>query len=159
MAVAFIGLGSNLGDRQRYLQSAVGALERIPQTELLRVSPWLETEPIGGPPQGPFLNGVAQVETSLNPKELLDQLRAIEEKLGRPRSHPHWGPRVIDLDLLSYDDLTLETSDLVLPHPRLHLRRFVLEPLAEIAPDWQHPRLGKTARALLDGPKALDADR
>ncbi len=149
MAIAFIGLGSNLGDRQKYLQSATEALKTIPKTELIKTSQWYETEPVGGPPQRPFLNGVTQIRTELSPSDLLDHLQAIEQRFGRPVEHPRWGPRVIDLDLLSYDDRILEAPRLTLPHPRMHERGFVLQPLVEIAPDWRHPRLGQSARELL----------
>ncbi len=149
MAVAYIGLGSNLGDRKAYLGWGVERLGRLPGTQLVQTSRWIETVPVGGPPQGMFLNGAAQLETKLEPQQLLHQLQELEQTLGRPTAHSPWGPRVIDLDILSYDDLVLEEPGLILPHPRLHERSFVLIPLSEIAPDWKHPRLGKTAREML----------
>lgn len=150
MARVFIGLGSNLGDRELNSRNALEHLRRLPHTQVVRVSRWRETPPEGGPPQGPYLNGAAELHTELPPRDLLAGLQEIEKGLGRRRDGPRWGPREVDLDLLAYDDLILEEPDLTLPHPRLHLRRFVLEPLAEIAPDWRHPRLTLTARELLE---------
>ena len=149
MAIAFIGLGSNLGDRENNLNQAVQALATLPQTRVMQVSKWQETEPIGGPPQGKYLNGVVQLETLQNALTLLYDLQDIEHTLGRPKEHAHWGPRIIDLDLLSYDELILQTPALTVPHPRIQERRFVLASLAEIAPNWRHTTLGKTASQLL----------
>jgi len=139
MAVAFIGLGSNLGDRAENLRLALEKIGKLPKTRVVKSSTFHETDPVGGPPQGKFLNGVARIETSLKPKDLLERLQLIEEELGRPRERVQWGPRVIDLDLLDYDGLTLNLPGLELPHPRLRKRPFVLIPLAEIAPEWRHP--------------------
>ncbi len=157
MAIALVGLGSNLGDRQARLSRAVDELRRFPQTTLLALSPWLENPAVGGPPQGPFLNGVAQMETRLAPRLLLERLQETERRLGRLPGGVRWGPRIIDLDLLSYGDLLLDEPGLTLPHPRLHERRFVLAPLAAIAPGWRHPRFGTTAAELLR--RLDDADR
>ncbi|MBI3332570.1 MAG: 2-amino-4-hydroxy-6-hydroxymethyldihydropteridine diphosphokinase [Candidatus Omnitrophica bacterium] len=150
MAIAFIGLGSNLGDRPRNLASAIDRLRRLPDTKVVQASGWIKTAPIGGPPQPVFLNGVVQLETGLSPRILFESLQQIERAMGRPHPHPRWGPRVIDLDLLAYGDLILEEPDLVIPHPRMHERPFVLIPLAEIAPAWIHPKLGKRIQALPD---------
>lgn len=139
MARVFIGMGSNLGDREARLSDALEALDRIGGSRLVRASRLYETEPVGGPPQGPYLNGVAELQSTLSPLALLEALLAIESAAGRSRDGTQDGPRVLDLDLLLYDDLALETDRLVLPHPRLHLRAFVLEPLAELAGELVHP--------------------
>lgn len=149
MAVALIGLGSNLGDRHTHLQEALDRLRRLTATELIRISRFHETDPVGGPSQGKFLNAAAHLETGLEPLPLLHRLLEIEQALGRPPGHARWHPRTIDLDLLDYDQQILETSSLTLPHPRLHERGFVLQPLSEIAPGWRHPVLGKSVRELL----------
>lgn len=149
MATAYIGLGSNLGDREQFLR---GALERVRAAEGvqgLRASSFYETQPVGGPAgQGKFLNAAAIVETTLSPHDFLHLLQRVELELGRERKE-HWGPRTIDLDLLLYDDLVLETPELSIPHPRMHERRFVLEPLSEIAPDLLHPVTGKRISSFL----------
>lgn len=149
MAIALIALGSNLGNRQLQLDLAVEKIRLIPQTTLIAHSKWHETDPVGGPPQGKFLNGAAMLETSLPPQDLLQALLAIETQLGRPASREKWGPRVVDLDLLSYGDQILQLPGLEIPHPRMAERPFVLIPLAEIAPEWKHPILKKTAMELL----------
>ncbi len=149
MATAFIGLGSNLGERAGFLKSALDRIGRFPKTKIIRCSSWHETDPVGGPPQEKFLNGVARIETQLKPADLLDRLQLVEEELGRPREHDRNGPRVIDLDLLDYDNLGVKTRRLELPHPRMQERLFVLLPLAEIEPEWKHPILEKTAKDLL----------
>ena len=159
MAIAFIGLGSNIGDREAHLASALEEIRRLPGTQLMKSSAWIETEPIGGPPQGKFLNGAAAIETGLPPETLLHYLQKIEQKLGRPLKRIPWGPRVIDLDLLTYKDLLLKTPELTLPHPRMQERPFVLIPLAEIAPTWRHPQLGKSAYQLLTQAAVAHAHR
>ncbi len=149
MTTAYIGLGSNVGQRSRFLESALGALRAHPRIEVEAVSSYLENPAVGGPPgQGPFLNAAARLETDLEPGRLLDELKAIEQKLGR-RDGPRWGPREIDLDILLFGDRVIQTDRLTVPHPRMRERRFVLVPLAEIAPDAVDPRTGRTVRQLL----------
>jgi len=146
---ACIALGSNLGDRRVNLDGAVAALRAHPAICVNRVSSWIETAPVGGPAGQPkFLNGAAELQTDLSPRELLTVLLAIEQQYGRTRDVAD-GPRTLDLDLLLYDDFVLDEPDLVLPHPRMAQRRFVLEPLAEIAPDFVHPVEHQTVAQLL----------
>ncbi|GAA6756755.1 7,8-dihydro-6-hydroxymethylpterin-pyrophosphokinase [Thermus sp. 2.9] len=150
--LAYVGLGSNLGDRAAYLLAASSLLSRLPKTHLRRLSPVYETAPLG-PPQPPYLNLVAEVETGLGPRELLEALLGVERALGRERKE-RWGPRTIDLDLLLYGDLVLEEEGLQVPHPRLHERAFVLVPLLDLLPEGRHPALGLGFAELL---AALDA--
>ena len=146
MSIAYIALGSNLGDRDANLLAALERLGALGTVEA--VSPFFDTEPVGFTAQPRFLNAAARLRTSLAPVELLQGLLAVEAALGRVRLE-RWGPRVIDLDLLLYDDLISEAPGLSVPHPRLHERRFVLQPLAAIAPHAVHPRLRKTIADLL----------
>ena len=146
---AFIGLGSNLGDRAKLIADAVEAVRRLPRTRVLRVSSLRETDPVGYLDQPRFLNGAVEVETELGPRSLLEALLEIERLLGRDRSTaPPQGPRRIDLDLLVYGDAVVDDADLRIPHPRLHEREFVLEPLAELDPALIVPGLG-TVETLL----------
>jgi len=146
---AAIAFGSNVGDRARHIETALARLSGVAGVRVGARSLVRETEPVGGPPQGRFLNGVALVETTLSADELLAALLAIEREGGRVRAE-RGGPRTIDLDLVFYGDATVEERGLTLPHPRAHERPFVLEPLAEVAPDWTHPRLHRTAREMWD---------
>lgn len=146
MVRAAIGLGSNLGDRLGLLRAGLEGLRRI--GTLLAVSSLYETAPIGGPEQDPYLNAVGLIETTLPASDLLAQLQDLEEQAGRIRQE-RWGPRTLDLDLVVYDDLVLDSPDLELPHPRAHERRFVLAPLVEVWPE-AGVRSG-TARAALEG--------
>lgn len=135
MTRAFVGLGSNLGDREATILRALGRLQDDPEVDVVRVSTLRETEPVGYLDQPRFLNGVAELETELSARELLTRLLAIERELGRRRADgPPLGPRTLDLDLLLYGDDTIAEAGLQVPHPRLHERRFVLEPLAELVP-------------------------
>ena len=128
MTLAYVGLGANLGDREGTIRAAVADLPGVVAVSTLR-----ETDPVGITDQPRFLNGVAALETELAPRELLDALLAVERRLGRERGK-RWGPRTIDLDLLLYGDEVIGEDGLTIPHPRLHERRFVLEPLADLAP-------------------------
>src|ERR1700732_1366024 len=146
---AYIALGSNLGDRRDNLDRALEALGQRADISVEKVSRYYETDPVGGPPgQGPFLNAAALIRTELPPAELLKVLLDIERSLGRVRQRRD-GPRTIDLDLLLYEDTVTSDAGLTLPHPRMHERLFVLEPLAEIAPDAWHPIFAKSAAELL----------
>ena len=145
---AYIALGSNLGDRRATLDAALRLLAESPGVKIVRVSAFLDTAPVGKTDQPRFLNAVAQIETSLPPRRLLELLLALETQLGRVRTE-HWGPRTLDLDLILYGQRIISEPDLVVPHPLMHERAFVLEPLAEIAPDAPHPVLKMTAAELL----------
>lgn len=142
-AVAYVALGSNLGDRSANLELAIASLRETPGVCVDVASSVYETEPVGPPPQGCYLNAVLRLATSLTPEELLGTLLEIERRAGRERNpEERWRPRPLDLDLLLYADRCIESEDLVVPHPRLHERAFVLVPLHELAPDLVHPRLG-----------------
>ena len=150
MALVYLGLGSNVGDRAATIDRAVASLNTLPHTHVGRCSSVREYAAVGGPPQAPFLNAVVECTTSLPPRDLLNTLREIETSLGRVRPDAvRWGPRTIDLDLLLYDQLVLDDEGLTIPHPRLAERRFVLEPLAELAPDLHHPGLDRSVHDLL----------
>ncbi len=145
---AFIGLGSNLGERESMIRLALDDLARLPSTTLVRASSLYDTEPVGDAEQPSFLNAVAQIETELTARQLLWNLLLIERRLGRVRTR-HWGPRVIDLDLLLYGDEVLNQPDLTVPHPELVRRSFVLVPLVELDPLVVHPVTGETLLAHL----------
>jgi 2-amino-4-hydroxy-6-hydroxymethyldihydropteridine diphosphokinase len=146
--MAYIGLGANLGDPAGQLRQALAMLAALDEVEVVRVSTFYLNPPLGPPEQPWYVNAVAEVKTRLTPEELLRSLGRLETALGRVRGE-HWGPRVIDLDLLLYDGEVISAPDLVLPHPELHRRAFVLAPLAEIAPEAWHPVLHKSAAQLL----------
>jgi 2-amino-4-hydroxy-6-hydroxymethyldihydropteridine diphosphokinase len=139
---AYVALGANLGDRERTLREAVDALAAEAGIEVVAVSTLRETEPVGVGEQPLFLNGAAELETTLTARELLDRLLAIEQRFGRVRVPREHGPRTLDLDLLLYGEDEIEEPELRVPHPRLHERRFVLEPLAELAPGLVVPGRG-----------------
>jgi 2-amino-4-hydroxy-6-hydroxymethyldihydropteridine diphosphokinase len=139
---AYVGLGANLGDRERTLRAAVDALAAEEGIDVVSVSTLRETEPLGVGEQPRFLNGAVELETTLIARELLDRLLAVEQRFGRVRIPGEHGPRTLDLDLLLYGDEAIDEPGLTVPHPRLHERRFVLEPLAELAPGLVVPGRG-----------------
>jgi 2-amino-4-hydroxy-6-hydroxymethyldihydropteridine diphosphokinase len=156
VAIVYLGLGGNLGDRRANLRAALARL--APAAVVRAVSSLYETEPVGYRPQPDFLNAVARVETALSPWHLLEHLLAIEQALGRQRRFRD-APRPIDLDILFFDDLTMDEEGLVIPHPRLAERAFVLIPLVELAPDLGHPWLGRPVGELLAALPAAEAVR
>lgn len=145
---AYIALGSNMGDKKAYLDGAVKAISETKGCELLRISDYICTAPYGGVEQDDFLNACLSLRTLLTPHELLGRLHEIEQAAKRERLI-HWGPRTLDLDILMYDDLVMDTEDLIIPHIEMHLRDFVLKPLAQIAPWKRHPLLGLTVTQML----------
>lgn len=150
MTRCLIALGSNLGDRRRHLVDAVEAVRGLEGVSVLAVSSLYETAPVGGPDnQGPYLNAAMSVETSHGACVLLAQLHRIEAEHERERV-VRWGARTLDLDLLTFGDKTSDDPRLELPHPRMHLRRFVMVPVCDIEPDLHHPALGKSMKYLLD---------
>ena len=143
----FIGIGSNLGDKIDNCRKAINEITAF--AEIVNVSSLYETEPVGNEDQPNFINCAVEIKTDLSPHELLSHLNSVEDKLGRVRGEK-WGPRVIDLDIIFYDDLVMKDDDLIIPHPRAHLRRFVLEPICEIAPDFIYPELEISILELLE---------
>lgn len=131
MTEAYIGVGSNLGNRREYIERAVRMLKADGRIKVDKVSPLYETDPVGGPPQGKFLNGVIRIETDFSARELLERLMKIEESLGRKR-YIKDGPRTIDLDILTYGEEHIEEEGLVIPHPRMNERNFVKRPLSDL---------------------------
>lgn len=144
----YVGLGSNLGEREAMIRLALDDLARLPETTLLRASSLYDTEPVGDVDQPNFLNAVAELDTALAARQLLWNLQLVEKRLGRARTR-RWGPRTIDLDLLLYGDLVIEEPDLVVPHPEMLRRSFVLVPLVELDPMLVHPVTGETLLAHL----------
>ena len=152
MSIAYIGLGSNLNDRMANLNKAIELIEQDSRISVLKRSSVYQTEPVGIKDQPLFLNMVLEVETEFSPFDLLHFLQEIERKMGRKKGK-RWGPRNIDLDLLLYDEQIINNAELTLPHAQMHLRKFVLTPLAEIAKDKIHPLNKKTISELLKNMK------
>ena len=153
MALVFLGLGSNLGDRLANLKAARQGLADLPDTVLLKDAGIFETVPVGGPSgQDTFYNSASVVDTSLEPPEMLKEIQAVERRVGRRRETEgvRWGPRIIDIDILLWDDQVMDYPDLVVPHPRLPQRGFALAPLAELDRDLLHPVLELTIKELLE---------
>lgn len=148
MTTAYIGIGSNVGEREMFVRRAVAELRAVDGIEVTTASSLYETSPVGGPPQRSFVNAVVRLETGLDARSLLDALKEIERRLGRDPSGIRWGPRVVDLDLLLFGDDKVSEPDLEIPHPRMSERRFVLAPLLEVAPDASDPWGGRYAERL-----------
>ncbi|MBW1721902.1 MAG: 2-amino-4-hydroxy-6-hydroxymethyldihydropteridine diphosphokinase [Deltaproteobacteria bacterium] len=146
---AYIGIGSNLGDSLKHCHVAVDRIERLPGCRVIRVSDWYHTRPVGVIEQDWYVNGAVALDVEVEARILLTRLLAIEREMGRVRVEK-WGPRVIDLDILLYGDQVIREEGLEVPHPLMHLRRFVLVPLADIAPEVVHPFFNITVRELLD---------
>jgi len=144
----FLSLGSNQGEKIANCRRAIAEIVKFEGSRVLARSSWYRTEPWGNENQDWFVNGVVQVETTLSPLEILSRIKAIESHLGR-RDTGLWGPRPVDIDILFYDQLTFETPELTIPHPRAHERNFVLIPMAEIAPHFIHPVLGQAMNLLV----------
>ena len=147
MPLAYIGFGSNIGDRLTHIQNAIQNLSKTEGITLRQISSLYKTDPVGYEAQAQFLNGVAAIQTTLSPLPLLHILKDIETAIGR-KHRTRWGPREIDLDILIYGDMCLQTEKLVIPHPEMHRRGFVLVPLAEIAPNLVHPVFQETIQTL-----------
>ena len=153
--LAYIGIGSNLGEKVENCRRAIKAIGSDARNRLVGCSRFYRTEPMGKKDQEWFINGVAAVETTMSPRELLEFLLSIEKEMGRDRIE-RWGPRIIDLDILFYGDRVLNEEGLQIPHPRLHERRFVMVPLKDIAPDLVHPVLQRTVSQILGELNAAD---
>ncbi len=149
MNTIYIALGGNLGDVPAHFDSARNSIGQLQQTHVSTSSLLYRTPPLGPPGQADYYNAVMSIESALEPLDLLDHLQQIEAQHGRIRAE-HWGPRTLDLDIIAMGDDIINTNRLSVPHPHMHSRQFVLRPLCDIAPNWQHPHLGKTARALLN---------
>ncbi|CAD2080773.1 2-amino-4-hydroxy-6-hydroxymethyldihydropteridine diphosphokinase [Jeotgalicoccus coquinae] len=147
MAIAYLGLGSNIGDREESLNNAIAELSGVPGIQVTKISSRYETKPYGNTNQPDFINMAVEVDTNLTPLDLLETVLGIEHELGRVRTEI-WGPRSIDIDVLLYEDLELKLTDLKVPHPEMHLRSFVIDPLYEIAPKREHPTLHMTVEKI-----------
>jgi len=147
---AIIALGGNLGDVPANFASSREHLGKINGLILLDSSSLYQSPPVGPPEQPDYLNAAVVLDASMTAEALLRHLQSIEDQHGRIRSPERWGPRTLDLDLIAYDDTLMQTAQLTLPHPRMHERMFVLQPLCDIRPDWRHPALQRTARELMD---------
>jgi len=143
----YLSIGSNIGEKEQFLKNAIEKLDNDPNIKVTKVSKFIETEPYGNVEQDKFLNGCLEIKTLLTPSELLKKINEIEKEEGRIRTL-HWGPRTLDIDILLYDNETVYTEDLKIPHIDMHNRMFVLEPLCEIAPFVIHPVLGKSVMRL-----------
>lgn len=151
MMVVFIGAGSNIGDRLGYIKKAIALLKETPGLRIVNVSSVYETESKYGPEgQSDYLNLVLEVESDLTPQGLLTELKAVEKILGRKESVTRWGPREIDLDILLFDEQVVQEKDLIVPHPFMQERFFVLKPLNDLAPGVKHPLSGQNAREMLE---------
>jgi 2-amino-4-hydroxy-6-hydroxymethyldihydropteridine diphosphokinase len=147
--IAYIGIGSNLGDKTDQCEKAISEILKVDRHKLLAKSSFFKTQPMGYTSQDCFVNGVIKIETNLEPIDLLRTLKTIESNLGRLKTF-RWGPRLIDLDILFFDEREIQTEELQVPHPLIHERQFVLIPLVEIDPGLIHPVLGKTVQELLE---------
>jgi 2-amino-4-hydroxy-6-hydroxymethyldihydropteridine diphosphokinase len=150
--IAYIGIGSNLGDKTDQCEKAISEILKVDRHKLLAKSSFFKTQPMGYTSQDCFVNGVIKIETNLEPIDLLRTLKTIESNLGRLKTF-RWGPRLIDLDILFFDEREIQTEELQVPHPLIHERQFVLIPLVEIDPGLIHPVLGKTVQELLENLK------
>lgn len=157
-ATAYLGLGSNVGDREEYIEQAVFLLEKNPNIQVSKRSSNYETEAEGGGDQPPFMNAAVEIRTKLTPHKLMEVCQEIETALGRERE-VEWGPRTIDIDILLFENEIISDDKLQVPHPLMHERMFVLKPLKEIAPHAAHPVLEKSIEALFDERKAEAGDK
>ena len=147
--IAYLSLGSNIGDRKDYLQAAIDKLNRDSFTKVTKIASYIETKPYGNVEQDDFLNTALEIKTLRSPQELLQLANEIEAMLGRERII-HWGPRTIDIDIILYDDVVINEENLIIPHKEMHKRKFVLEPICEINPALIHPLLDKSVYKLLE---------